>query len=434
MSTTRRAAATRVTDALRLLYLLPGEGFGGAERQGLYHLAELPKHGVEVTALVGPGEPIVGALRAAGVEHELFGHFPDRSHARLTPVERARYGASWFRAFRRTCSDVERRVEAEPFDLIFANRTYAWLVAASVGRKLGIPYVLRAGSRPAHPLLGPALTLLDRAAPPVAAFYNCGAVERSIGEHLRCKGFPLPNAIDFERFTPGPADLSRERLGLPVEGPLIGLAARPAPEKGFDLLERLVARVRAESPRARFVVAGEFGWRASYETRFRAAGLGEAVLFLGHVEAMPDFFRAMDVIILTSRARSIEASPNALLEAMATERPIVATAVGGVPELLVHAHEGFLVGEGDDARFAAHILELLRAPSLREGFGHAGRARALSRHDMSAVVGRLAHDLREIACTSTRRFTAPAIFSSKADEREGNRARGPRISAAPECA
>jgi glycosyltransferase involved in cell wall biosynthesis len=146
----------------------------------------------------------------------------------------------------------------------------------------------------------------------------------------------------------------------------------------------------------RFVVAGEFGWRAHYESQFRAAGIGAAVQFLGHVDAMGDFFRALDVVVLTSRKGSIEASPNALLEAMATGRPIVATAVGGVPELIEHGREGRLVEPDDAAHFADHVTVLLTSPGHRAELGRAGRRRALLHHRASMVVARLSEHLRAV--------------------------------------
>jgi glycosyltransferase involved in cell wall biosynthesis len=386
----------------RLLYLLPAEAFGGAERQGVYHLAELPRHGIEVTAFVGPGEPVPRALADAGVSHQRLEQFPAGSPGPTTLAGRGRNMARWLHALSRSTSEIERRIQGHRFDLIFANRTFAWLVAARLSRRLGVPYVIRAGSRLAHPALSLALSLLDHVAPPAAAFYNCRAVERAVGSRLRRPAYSLPNAIDIEQFASGPDGAraaARARLGLSLEGPLIGLAARPAPEKGFDLFAEVARRVSAKKPEARFAVAGEFGWRAHYEASLQRAGVGEAVRFLGHVGAMPDFFRAVDIVVLTSRARSIEASPNALLEAMAVGRPIVATAVGGIPELVRHGVEGYLVRDADARTFAGRILELIDAPERRNELARAGRARAESGHRKSVVVGELAHHLRTIAST-----------------------------------
>ncbi len=391
---------------LRLLYLLPAEGFGGAERQGVHHLRGLPRHGIEVTAVVGPGEPLLRALTRADVPYRRFRHFPDRTHSPSTPQNNIRYLGSWLVHLRRSVDALERMVRWEPCDLIFANRTFAWLVAAAVSRRTSIPYVIRAGSRAAHRsyLLG--LPLLDRAAPPTAVFTNSQAVESEIASHFHAPHFLLRNAVDTEEFSPGPSVLARARLGLPARVPLIGLAARPAPEKGFELLGRVVTRVRMERPDALFLVAGEFGWRTHYEQQLRREGHGDTVRFLGHVDDMADFYRAVDVVVLTSRARSIEASPNALLEAMATARPVVTTAVGGIPELIDHGREGYLTGENDDAAFADHLLDLLEWPERRLDMGRAGRSRAVSRHRVESVIATLARDLWAIAAIGAEDTTA----------------------------
>ncbi len=362
-----------------------------------------------MTAFVGPGETVPRMLGDAGVTYEWLHHFPDCKSAPMGRADNARYAARWLRAIGSSASEIERRVRGRRFDLIFANRTLAWLVAAKLSRTLRLPYVIRAGSRLAHPALSLGLAVLARAAAPAAAFYNCRAVAGAVGSHLRCPAYLLPNVIDFEQFAPGDEDArpaARARLGLPVNGPLIGLAARPAPEKGFDLFATIAARVSAKKPEARFVVAGDFGWRAHYEATLRQAGLGEVVRFLGHVDSMPDFFRAVDIVVLTSRARSIEASPNALLEAMAVGRPVVATAVGGVPELIRDGLEGYLVPDADALGFAERVIELIDAPERRDELARAARARAMFGHRISGVVGELARDLRVIASTFSEQPTS----------------------------
>jgi glycosyltransferase involved in cell wall biosynthesis len=385
---------------LRLLYLLPAEGFGGAERQGVYHLAELPHHGVQTTAIVGPGDAIVRALRNAGASHDRFDHFPALAPRPQGPVGHAAYFANWVRSIRRAAVEIERRVRGASFDLIFANRTFAWLVAAQLSRKLRTPYAIRAGSRPVLPYLKRLLPLLDHAAPPAAMFTNCSAVERVMAPYLRCPAYSLPNAVDVNRFAPPSrveSNAARGRLGLALEAPLIGLAARPAPGKGFELLEEVALRIQRARPSAQFVVAGDFGWRRAIEARFSTVGLSNTVRFLGQVDTIEDFFRAVDVVLLTSRERSIEASPNALLEAMSAGRPIVATRVGGVPELVLDGLQGYLVPDGDAPGFARRILDILDDPERRKAFGKAGRAIAVSHHRTSIVVSKFARDLAKVA-------------------------------------
>jgi glycosyltransferase involved in cell wall biosynthesis len=400
---------------LRLLYLLPAEGFGGAERQGVYHLAELPRHGVRTTAFVGPGDAVIRALADAGARHDRFDHFPALNPRPLGPFGRVLYGASWVRSVHRAAVEIERAVRGSRFDLIFANRTLAWLVAAQLSRRLRTPYAIRAGSRPVQPLLRHLLPLLDRAAPPAAIFTNCRAVEQVMAPCFRCRAYSLPNAVDVDRFaptSPSESKAARRRLGLAQVGPLIGLAARPAPGKGFDLLERVVLLVHRSRPSAQFVVAGDFGWRRAFEARFSALGLKHTVRFLGQLDGIEDFFHAVDVVLLTSREHSIEASPNALLEAMAAGRAVVATRVGGVPELVLDGLQGYLVSDGDSAAFARRVLDILDDGERRTAFGRAGRALAVSHHRTSTVVSQFARDLAEVASESAARETSHEGASS----------------------
>jgi len=108
------------------------------------------------------------------------------------------------------------------------------------------------------------------------------------------------------------------------------------------------------------------------------------------------FLASCDVVVLTSKSRSIEGSPNALLEAMAMERPIVATRVGGVAEVITDGVEGFLVGEVDGEAFAERLVRLLGDPGLRRQMGAAGRARVLAHHREGDVVATLAAMLHEL--------------------------------------
>jgi glycosyltransferase involved in cell wall biosynthesis len=154
--------------------------------------------------------------------------------------------------------------------------------------------------------------------------------------------------------------------------------------------------------------------------------LKDAVRFLGQLDAVEDFFRSVDVVLMTSRERSIEASPNALLEAMACGRPVVATRVGGVPELVLDGLQGYLVPDGDASAFARRLLDVLDDDERRTAFGRAGRSIAVSHHRPSSVVSEFARDLARVAhesasretshegassCESITRFVPPSIYS-----------------------
>jgi glycosyltransferase involved in cell wall biosynthesis len=146
--------------------------------------------------------------------------------------------------------------------------------------------------------------------------------------------------------------------------------------------------------------------RAEFEARFRRRRLDHHARFVGHVDDVENFYASCDVMILTSRSRSPEASSNALLEAMAMERPVVATRVCGAPEMIEDGREGWLVGETDVAAFADRILLLLANEPLRKRLGSAGRAQVLRRFEVTQSVRRLADVLR--ACAGQERVDVAA--------------------------
>ena len=269
---------------------------------------------------------------------------------------------------------------------MFAARTFGWIVAAAVARDLGIPYIVRGGSRPTRAAERFGIELLRWTyGPPALVVANCNAVRAAIAPLFSAPSTVVKNLVDTARFRPAPAcPRYRRRRGTGGDAPVVGLAARPAPGKGLELLLDVVQRVVRTCAATKFLIAGEFGFRDHYEAMFRRHGLHERVEFLGHVSDMENFYASCDVVVLTSGQHSIEGSPNALLEAMSMGRPVVATAVGGVPEIIDHGVEGFLIEDGDGERFSDRLIELLRSKALRARLGTAGRERVMSQHNDQA--------------------------------------------------
>ena len=177
---------------------------------------------------------------------------------------------------------------------------------------------------------------------------------------------------------------ARAALGLPPDGPLVGIVGRIVPIKDHDTFFRAARMIVAGHPDATFVVAGDGADRSRLEA---AAGrlLGDRVRFLGWVDDLPTLYAALDVVVLTSRN---EGTPVALIEAMAANRPVVATRVGGVPDVIEDGRTGLLAPAGDAPAVAASISSILDAPNLARNLARRGR-------EASARFGleRLAEDL-----------------------------------------
>lgn len=180
----------------------------------------------------------------------------------------------------------------------------------------------------------------------------------------------IRNGVDTDQYTPaGPTDGWRDRLGVGEGDFLVGHVARFDPiKRHVDLLEA-AARLAEEEARIAFVLVGQ--GPLLDEIRCRAAGLGN-IHFVAQVTDIPPLLRALDAIMLCS---AHEATPLALLEGMACGRPVVVTAVGGVPDLLGGA--GLLVPPRDPGELARALVTLAADPALRSRLAEAARRRSL---------------------------------------------------------
>lgn len=376
---------------MRLLYILPAEAFGGAERQGVVHIANLPRSGIEVLPVVGPGLPILGQLDRAGVSNYVF--FPDFPAINVEgrgPITRAWRPFGYLWKWRKSVNQLVALARRERIDMIFASRTFGWTVGWVVAQQLGLPVVWRAGSQPAS---RGQLMILHHFAPhfvPDLLVTNCEVGRRIYGGSVPAPTVVIRNGVDIERFNAERVEPRlRQELNL-MNTPVVGLAARPAPEKGLTYLARVVSLVARDFPNVRFLVAGEFPWRGHFQRLFARDGLDARVTFLGHVKDIETFYAACDVVVLTSERRSIELSSNAIIEAMSMAKAVVVTDVGGMTEVVEDGYNGFVASPDDAGDFAQRVSLLLGDEPLRHNLGAAARLQVVQRHSQEKVSTKLA--------------------------------------------
>mgnify|MGYP005903609825 CR=1 FL=1 len=169
----------------------------------------------------------------------------------------------------------------------------------------------------------------------------------------------IPNGIDEGRFVPGPAELARQALGLPLGVRLIGCAARLETVKGHHLLLEAVARL---SPEVHLALAGVGSLQNALQQQCRLLGIAHRVHFLGLVEQMPRFYQGLDLFCLPSLA---EGMPLCVLEAQACGVPVVMSAVGAAADIVCPA-SGQLLEARDPALLAQLLAQgLLNSRGLR---------------------------------------------------------------------
>jgi glycogen synthase len=185
------------------------------------------------------------------------------------------------------------------------------------------------------------------------------------------------NAVDWPSLAPAPLHFEPAKLLC---------LGRISSEKGFDVALRAFARLAPQYPLLRLQIAGDGPARPPLEVLSRDLGVGDRVDFSGWIqpEDVPAVMNTATVFVMPSRWR--EAFGIVTLQAMQMARPVVATAVGGSPELVEEGVTGYLVPNEDDAAVADRIAKLLADPGRAESFGAAGRERARLRFSLEQLL------------------------------------------------
>jgi glycosyltransferase involved in cell wall biosynthesis len=191
----------------------------------------------------------------------------------------------------------------------------------------------------------------------------------------------LPLGLDLEEF----ARMSRKTgafrkdWGVAADAPLIGIVGRLAAVKNHGLFLEAALRVRARFPDARFVIVGDGETRPAVEAQVDALGLRDAVIFTGWQRDLVPTYSDLDMLVISSTS---EGTPVSVIEALAAGCPVVATAIGGVPDLLDHGELGRLVKSSDPDVLAQAMIETLQQPPD----GRRAQALMLDRYGIDRLV------------------------------------------------
>jgi glycosyltransferase involved in cell wall biosynthesis len=188
------------------------------------------------------------------------------------------------------------------------------------------------------------------------------------------KTIVIYNGVDEERFFPlkSPTFL-RAELGMDEETAVIGTVSSLTPHKGHEFLVQAASLVLGTFPSTKFLIVGDGPLRKRLENQVKDLNIHPAVIFTGTRKDIAEMLSLMDVFALPSHTR--EGLGIAIIEAMAAERPVVATDIGGIPEAVNHGETGLLVPPGDPEALSKAIIELLQNPKKAEEMGEKGRAR-----------------------------------------------------------
>lgn len=357
------AVAAAAAPRVHVLEVIGNAIVGGMETSVQRLVERLPAERFAVSAVCPFESRFTEALRALGVEVLIAAMPEDLSWASVQLV-----GAL---------------LRTQAVDVLHAHLPNAHLLAGVAGRLAGTPVLTTIHARQlgtldleVHRATGTHLSVVCRH----SYFHALG-----LGVHaaqLSC----IPNGVDTDRFAPdaaGRAGALRQRFGIAGETPLVGYVGRFSPEKGPEVFLRAALLLATLAPEARCVMVGDGPMAGEIEAAVARFGLQERVHLAGTCRDMPAVYREFDVLVSSSHS---EAMPLAVMEAMASGVPVVATKAGGVPDLVEQGRTGWIVGLRDHEGLAGQVAHILRTPGEVQRMGTHARERVLERHALADSV------------------------------------------------
>ncbi len=334
---------------------------GGAERALLNLLTADHSGDVCWHVLFLEGGPMVARTRELGVPTE------------VVPAGRLREPYRMLRTILRIAGAI-RRVRA---DVVLSWMTKAQLYAGPAARLAGVPAVWFQ-----HGLTDQGLDRMATRLPArgILTCSQCVGGEQAALKPIR----PLHvvwGGVDLERFDPdrlpSPVE-ARRKLGLPVEGPLVGIVGRMQRWKGMHTVVQAMPRVLQSYPQAHAVLVGgkhdlEPDYPGYVEQLVQELRLADRIILAGAQTNAAEWMQAMDIFI---HASDREPFGMVIIEAMALGKPVIAGAAGGPPEIVTNGGDGLLTRYEDAEALAAAILRYLDDPEFARRMGEAGRKRA----------------------------------------------------------
>jgi sugar transferase (PEP-CTERM/EpsH1 system associated) len=358
---------------IRVLHLITELNIGGAEKALARLLAHLNRDRFTptVACLYGGDSPIANEVRAL-----------DIPVLDLGMTAKWRWDALW---------RLYHLLRREHPMILHTWMIHANVVGRVLGQMVGVPIIITSrrnvniGGNAREYINRWTASLGDRAIA-VCELARQVEIERTgvPSEHV----VTIYNGVDVGQFSdssPQSAAQILKTFGIPTDAPLVGSVGRFRPQKGYADLLVAMKQVKENAPNARLLLVGGGELQADLEAKVLSLGLDGVVTFAGIRADVPEILAVLDVFVLSSLW---EGMPNAILEAMAAGLPVVATAVGGTPDVVVDGVTGFLVPPRDPSALAKALATLVRDPDLRRRMGQAGRERVLQHFSVERMVER----------------------------------------------
>lgn len=357
---------------------------GGGEIALLRLLPHFDRERFAVSVVCVPGGTLAERIESMGVEVIPLGVNPELTSTNViqeaSNLDAARYMLGGSRAFVSLVRQIRGCVRREHVDLIYTNSLKSCVLSAFAAlgtRAVVVHHMHDIANRDKFnlPMLLTLKWALRYGVSAIVSISNA-VTESLVGVGVpRKKIYTIHNGIDPGDYPSLPDEEAKRRIDLDPGIPAVGHVARFMRWKGQDFFLRAASRMKSN---ARFILVGGLHWEdADYEEELHQLvedrGLQDKVVFLGQRDDIPQVMRAFDVLAHTSTKP--EPFGLAIIEAMASEKPVVAFENGGIPEIVVDGETGILTRPQDEEAFALALDKLLSDPQRAASMGAAGRKR-----------------------------------------------------------
>lgn len=375
---------------IRILQVVTRLAVRGVPKHVLDLAANLNPERYEVEVLAGRSEPGEGELWAEARERGIKTWYVPALQRKVDPI-----------ADLKAYADIRRRLREGSYHIVHTHISKAGILGRLAARRAGVPVVVHTYHGQVEEVSGRSLkSYLFRACERCAARWTDRIVavsEETVKECLR-RGIGKPaqyrvihNGIDLAPFL--------ERCSAPAArvsagaGPCLGTIGSLTREKGLEVLLQAFTLLRQRHPQLQLQIVGDGKLRGELQAMARQLGIAESVHFQGIAADVRPWLASFDLFVLPSLQEGL---PTVLLEAMAAGRPVVASRVGGIPEVVIDGRTGLLVPAGDPQALAAALDRLLRDPEMRQAMGQAGRERAVQAFGLERMLRQLEKEYEEL--------------------------------------
>lgn len=384
----------RIEKRSRIVHLIASNFFGGPERQIVEHLARVNKKRFTcmlASFLEGSRHSEV-LQRAEAVGLQCHG----------IPMSRSLDFGAFF--------GLLRLLREGRFDLLCTHGYKSTVMGWWAGRKVGIPVIAFSRGYTAENVKVALYEWIERR---VLQRLNgvicvCEAQRRRLNNWGICntKTWVVHNAVRVnggsKETDRNPREGALRKLGLPKNSKMVVSAGRFSPEKGHRLLIKAISMLGPKANGTQFVICGEGPCEKELKTEARKLKIADRCHFVGFRRDLDEIFRAMDFLVLPSLTEGL---PNVVLEAFANKKPVVATSVGGVPEIVRDGVNGILVPHSRSDLLAEGIEKLLASPRLRRKMGEVGYQKVKTTFSFERQNKEL-EDIYQLILNSPCRFAA----------------------------